>query len=61
MSIFKIGRNDPCWCGSGKKYKICHEAFDERLKDLKARRLIAHDPAELLDAPKKAKTLPKVL
>jgi preprotein translocase subunit SecA len=22
----KIGRNDPCWCGSGKKYKNCHAA-----------------------------------
>jgi preprotein translocase subunit SecA len=22
----KIGRNDPCWCGSGKKYKQCHGA-----------------------------------
>jgi len=20
----KIGRNDPCWCGSGKKWKKCH-------------------------------------
>jgi hypothetical protein len=20
----KIGRNDLCWCGSGKKYKKCH-------------------------------------
>ncbi len=20
----KVGRNDPCWCGSGKKYKKCH-------------------------------------
>ena len=20
----KIGRNDPCWCGSGKKFKQCH-------------------------------------
>jgi len=20
----KIGRNEPCWCGSGKKYKHCH-------------------------------------
>lgn len=20
----KLGRNDPCWCGSGKKYKACH-------------------------------------
>jgi uncharacterized protein YecA (UPF0149 family) len=22
----KIGRNDPCFCGSGKKYKHCHGA-----------------------------------
>ena len=28
----KIGRNDPCWCGSGKKYKKCHYNFDEKLK-----------------------------
>lgn len=20
----RIGRNEPCWCGSGKKYKVCH-------------------------------------
>ncbi|MGB9112386.1 MAG: preprotein translocase subunit SecA [Acidimicrobiales bacterium] len=20
----KLGRNDPCWCGSGRKYKQCH-------------------------------------
>ncbi len=20
----KLGRNQPCWCGSGKKYKLCH-------------------------------------
>jgi len=20
----KLGRNDPCWCGSGRKYKKCH-------------------------------------
>lgn len=26
----KIGRNDPCWCGSGKKYKVCHMKQDER-------------------------------
>ncbi|MBI4171874.1 MAG: SEC-C domain-containing protein, partial [Actinobacteria bacterium] len=22
----KVGRNDPCWCGSGKKFKRCHGA-----------------------------------
>ena len=36
MSL-KIGRNDPCWCGSGKKYKKCHEAFDEKAALLQSR------------------------
>jgi preprotein translocase subunit SecA len=22
----KLGRNEPCWCGSGRKYKLCHGA-----------------------------------
>ena len=26
----KVGRNDPCWCGSGKKYKKCHLHEDEK-------------------------------
>ena len=25
-----LGRNDPCWCGSGKKYKKCHLEADEK-------------------------------
>ena len=24
MVRMKLGRNDPCWCGSGMKYKRCH-------------------------------------
>ncbi len=28
----KIGRNDPCWCGSGKKYKTCHMATDDKIR-----------------------------
>ena len=27
----KIGRNALCWCGSQKKYKDCHGAFDDKL------------------------------
>ena len=27
----KISRNDSCWCGSGKKYKTCHMALDEKI------------------------------
>ena len=26
----KPGRNEPCWCGSGKKYKKCHLGADEK-------------------------------
>jgi len=29
--INRIRRNDLCWCGSGIKYKKCHESFDEKL------------------------------
>lgn len=27
----KLGRNDHCFCGSGKKYKNCHMAMDEKI------------------------------
>ncbi len=27
----KLGRNDKCWCGSGRKYKQCHQAFDDKI------------------------------
>jgi hypothetical protein len=30
IPLVKPGRNDPCWCGSGKKYKKCHLDQDER-------------------------------
>ena len=29
-----LGRNDQCWCGSGRKYKKCHEAIDVRLQQM---------------------------
>lgn len=31
-----IGRNDPCWCGSGKKYKQCHYKTDRQKQAQKA-------------------------
>ena len=31
IPLHKIGRNDPCWCGSGLKYKNCHADFDDRI------------------------------
>ena len=32
----ELGRNDACWCGSGKKYKKCHADFDEKLSEFEA-------------------------
>lgn len=29
MSVRKLGRNEQCWCGSGKKYKKCHLGRDK--------------------------------
>ncbi len=26
----KPGRNEPCWCGSGEKYKKCHLPEDDK-------------------------------
>ena len=44
----QLSRNDPCWCGSGKKYKKCHADFDQRLNEMK------FDPKkEQLRPPKK--------
>lgn len=35
-----LERNDPCWCGSGKKNKKCHGAFDEKLKMYESRGIL---------------------
>nr|WP_312985213.1 methionyl aminopeptidase [Clostridioides sp.] len=45
----KIGRNDKCWCGSGKKYKTCHEAFDQKIEQYRSKGHIvpSHDLLKL--------------
>ncbi len=48
--MIKIGRNDPCWCGSGKKYKHCHQAFDDRIMAEKAKGHVVPDH-KLLKTP----------
>lgn len=30
----KLERNDMCWCGSNKKYKVCHQDIDNKLEEL---------------------------
>ena len=36
--VAKVGRNDPCPCGSGKKYKDCHQRDGEAFLIKLARR-----------------------
>lgn len=36
----KLGRNDDCWCGSGRKYKKCHNAFDEKREEFRLRGIL---------------------
>jgi preprotein translocase subunit SecA len=40
-----IGRNDPCWCGSGKKYKHCHMQSDRTGEAAPQQRAAAPQPA----------------
>jgi len=46
----KIGRNDLCWCGSGIKYKRCHESFDEKLSWYKTQGFMI-PPREIIKNP----------
>lgn len=50
----KTGRNDPCPCGSGQKYKKCCEAKDEaaRTKDLAAEQAKLPDTLDPEEAEK---------
>ncbi len=43
----KVGRNDPCWCGSGKKYKKCHlNREPQTAQEREAYNLFFSDPTE---------------
>ena len=48
----QAGRNDPCPCGSGKKYKKCHRSEDEAAvsADLQQKRAEAEQAAEQEEA-----------
>lgn len=45
-----LGRNESCWCGSGKKYKKCHADFDEKREALAAAGHVV-PPNELIKLP----------
>jgi len=39
----KVGRNEPCPCGSGRKYKKCHLPTEEAAREVEASRASMHD------------------
>jgi hypothetical protein len=53
----KLGRNDPCHCGSGKKYKACCLAKDEAKE--RAARAKAADKTASEPAPPEAAAAPQ--
>ncbi|MEZ3446032.1 MAG: methionyl aminopeptidase [Lachnospiraceae bacterium] len=46
----KLGRNDDCWCGSGRKYKKCHCSFDEKLDDYRRKGILV-PPRRIIKNP----------
>ena len=45
-----LGRNDPCHCGSGKKYKQCHLAEDEAKARSERAKAVDEAPVTAADA-----------
>ena len=65
--MLKLGRNDACWCGSGKKYKNCHLAFDRKIEnygimgDLVPEHYMIKTPAEIEGIRKAGEVNTKIL
>jgi hypothetical protein len=58
-AVARIGRNDPCHCGSGKKYKNCHYESDrERLQDSSG--VTGHTRREVNEAPEQYLTFERL-
>ena len=54
----KLGRNDPCWCGSGKKYKQCHLSFDSKVDSFRFRGAVV-PPHSLIKTPEQIEGIKK--
>lgn len=50
----KLGRNDPCHCGSGQKYKKCHQAEDDAKVSAELKAKAAERAAAAAEAAAKA-------
>ena len=49
--VLRVGRNQPCPCGSGRKYKVCHESEGEAFLQQLARK---REKARLQEEQKRA-------
>lgn len=54
-----LGRNDPCHCGSGKKYKQCHLAEDEAAARTERAKAADATPAAAAEASGPSHPAPK--
>lgn len=54
----QLSKNSPCWCGSGKKYKHCHEEFDNTINILKLQGQKVPD-RKLIKSPEDIKLIKK--
>ncbi|MBD5452080.1 MAG: methionyl aminopeptidase [Lachnospiraceae bacterium] len=52
----KLGRNDDCWCGSGKKYKKCHCDFDARLDEYRLKKILV-PPRRIIKSPEQVEKI----
>jgi tetratricopeptide (TPR) repeat protein len=52
-----IGRNDRCWCGSGRKYKQCHQHREQLPIEERAMWLYAKATTFLVDGPLRAQII----
>ena len=53
----EVGRNDPCWCGSGRKYKVCHRNRETLPLDERAAWLYQKAGQYLADGPWRGEVL----
>lgn len=52
-----MGRNDPCWCGSGRKYKVCHRNREILPLDERAAWLYQKAGSYLSEGPWRSRTI----
>lgn len=54
----KLSKNAPCWCGSNKKYKNCHEKWDDTINVLRLQGQIVPEH-RLIKSPEDMKLIKK--